>query len=232
VLLDEVGDLPPDIQPKLLRALEDRTIVPVGADAELKVNVRILAATNQDLEKLISEGRFRRDLYERLAQFSLRLPPLHEWRTDIPLLIRCFLEDWNTRYGESKEISEEALRYLLDYPWPGNVRELANSVVAMCAMALRGPIPADLLPAPVLAHFRRERGTPELPLSLPEGGLDLRALLYQTEKRFYQEALQRARGNREKAAALLDLSAPVFRKALRERFPELTGESGENQGDS
>jgi transcriptional regulator with PAS, ATPase and Fis domain len=129
LFLDEIGDLPPEIQPKLLRTMEEKTILPVGAGAELTVNVRILAATNQDLPQLIAEGRFRRDLYERLAQFTLRLPPLRERRTDISLLIRRFLQDWNGKYREDKQISEKAMSYLLDYPWPGNVRELAKSVM-------------------------------------------------------------------------------------------------------
>lgn len=117
--------------------------------------------------------------------------------------------------------------YLLDYPWPGNVRELGNSVTAMCAMSLGGSVPADLLPPAVLAHFRRERGTPEVSLALPAEGLNLRAYLFQAERRFYQLALERAGGNREKAAQLLGLNAPAFRKALRERFPELVGEGAE-----
>jgi transcriptional regulator with GAF, ATPase, and Fis domain len=230
LFLDEIGDLPAEIQPKLLRALEEKLILPVGADAELKVNVRILAATNMDLPRLIEQGRFRRDLYERLAQFTLRLPPLRERHTDIPLLIRRFLKDWNRNYQESKEISEQAMRYLLDYPWPGNVRELANSVTAMCGSCtpgLRKPIPAELLPVAILEHFRRPGSTPKLTLSLPESGLDLKALLYQVERHFYQQALKRATGHREKAAGLLGLNAPAFRKALRERFPDLAGESAE-----
>ncbi len=227
LFLDEIGDLPPEVQPKLLRALEEKTILPVGADAELKVNVRILAATNQDLAKLIEQGRFRRDLYERLAQLVLRLPPLRERQTDIPLLIRRFLQEWNIKYEEEKQISKEAMRYLLDYPWPGNVRELANSVTAMCGSCtpnLRRPIPPELLPVAIREHFRRPGSTPELTLSLPGSGLELKALLFQIEKHFYQQALRCSKGNKEKAAALLGLNAPAFRKALRERFPDLIGE--------
>jgi transcriptional regulator with PAS, ATPase and Fis domain len=227
LFLDEIGDLPLEIQPKLLRALEEKTILPVGADAEVKVNARILGATNQDLPTLIGQGRFRRDLYERLAQLVLQLPPLRERPTDIPLLIRRFLCDWNTANGEEKEISEEAMRYLLDYPWPGNVRELANSVTAMCGCCtprLRKPIPPELLPVAILEHFRRPGSTPELTLSLSPSGVDLKALLFQIEKHFYGQALRRVEGNKEKAAALLGLNAPAFRKALRERFPDLVGE--------
>jgi DNA-binding NtrC family response regulator len=194
------------------------------------VNARILAATNQDLPKLIGEGRFRRDLYERLAQLVLQLPPLRERPTDIPLLIRRFLRDWNTANAEEKQISEEAMRYLLDYPWPGNVRELANSVTAMCGCctpSLRRPIPKELLPVAILEHFRRPGSTPKLSLSLSASGVDLKALLFQIEKHFYGQALRRIEGNKEKAAALLGLNAPAFRKALRERFPDLTGERPE-----
>jgi DNA-binding NtrC family response regulator len=227
LFLDEIGDLPLDLQPKLLRALEEKLILPVGADAELKVDVRILAATNQDLPRRIAEGRFRRDLYERLAHFPLSLPPLRERRNDIPLLIRRFLQDWYLGYQESKEISAEAMRCLLDYPWPGNVRELASAVIYMCAAGTPGqrePIPPEMLPPAILEHFRQPGSPPSLTLTLPEGGLELRALLYQVEKHFYQQALKRAGGSKEKASALLGLNAPAFRKALRERFPDLLGE--------
>jgi DNA-binding NtrC family response regulator len=230
LFLDEIGDLPPEIQPKLLRALEAKTILPVGADAEVKVNARILTATNQDLSKLIEAGRFRRDLHERLAQLVLILPPLRERQTDIPLLIRRFLRDWNAANGEEKRISQEAMRYLLDYPWPGNVRELANSVTAMCGACtprLRKPIPPDLLPPAIQEYFQRPGSTPPLTLTLPESGVNLKALLFQIEKHFYGQALRREKGSKEKAAALLGLNAPAFRKALRERFPDLTGERTE-----
>jgi len=221
ILLDEVGDLPLDIQPKLLRVLEKKTLIPVGADREITVDVRILAATNQDLEKLIEAGRFRRDLYERLNQVTLTLPPLRERRTDIPLLVRAFLARWNCRYKEDKRITEEAMRYLLEYPWPGNVRELQNSVSSMCAMANSGTVSAELLPPAVQAHFNRAPVVPEIAGTLPPEGLNLRALLYQVEREFYQKALEAAEGNREQAARLLGLNAPAFRKALRERFGDL-----------
>jgi transcriptional regulator with GAF, ATPase, and Fis domain len=221
ILLDEVGDLPPEIQPKLLRVLEKKTLIPVGADREVTVDVRILAATNQDLEKLIDEGRFRRDLYERLNQVTLRLPPLRERRTDIPLLVRAFLAHWNAQYKEEKRITEEAMRYLLEYPWPGNVRELQNSISSMCAMALSEEISAELLPQAVLAHFNREPVVPGIGSALPPDGLNLKALLFQVERQFYEKALGAAEGNREQAARLLGLNAPAFRKALRERFGDL-----------
>jgi len=220
VFLDEIGDLPLEIQPKLLHTLEAKTLVPVGADKELNVDIRILAATNQDLEKLIEKGKFRRDLYERLNQYTLQLPPLRRRKTDIPLLIKQFLNQWNNKYGENKQIAEEALSYLLEYSWPGNIRELQNSITAMCATALSGPISSELLPAPILAYFKKQRTTPSVPVALPEKGLNLKALLYQIEKEFYGEALKKADGNKEQAAGLLGINGPTFRKALRERFGE------------
>lgn len=218
ILLDEVGDLPAEIQPKLLRVLENKTLIPVGADREITVDVRILAATNQDLERLIEEGRFRRDLYQRLNQVTLQLPPLRERRIDIPLLVRAFLARWNTQYKEEKRITEEAMRFLLEYPWPGNVRELQNSVSSMCAMTNSDTVSEEMLPPAIQAHFNREPVVREIAADLPSDGLNLKALLFQIERQFYFKALEAAGGNREQAAKLLGLNAPAFRKALRERF--------------
>jgi len=212
ILLDEVGDLPAEIQPKLLRVLENKTLIPVGADREITVDVRILAATNQDLKQLIQEGRFRRDLYQRLNQVTLQLPPLRERRTDIPLLVRAFLARWNTQYKEEKRITEEAMRFVLEYPWPGNVRELQNAVSE------------EMLPPAIQAHFNREPVVREISADLPSEGLNLKALLFQIERQFYFKALETAGGNREQAAKLLGLNAPAFRKALRERFGDLVEE--------
>lgn len=217
VFLDEIGDLPLDIQPKLLRVLEDRTIIPVGSDKEIKVDVRIIAATNRDLEDLIEKKLFRRDLYERLNNVTLTLPPLRDRKEDIPLLVHRFQEDWNRTYGENKKLAPETFARFYGYPWPGNVRELQNVVTALCASG-RGPlIGPELLPPSLLAG-----GTAE-PLrmanhELPAGGMNLKAFLFQIEKDYYTEALTRAGGNKERAAELLGLNGPAFRKALRERF--------------
>ncbi len=220
VFLDEIGDLPLELQPKLLRALEEKVVQPLGGDREIPVDVRILAATNHDLARRIAEGSFRRDLYERLNQFNLRLPPLRERKGDIPLLIRLFLQQWNEQY-DTKGLSDETLQYLLDYPWPGNVRELHNAVRGMCAIASGTLIEPQLLPHAVLAHFDRRRQTPGVAVSLPEKGIDLKAFLYRVERDLYAQALERAGDNRVKAAQLLGVNAPAFRKALRERFEGL-----------
>jgi len=129
IFLDEVGDLPLDMQPKLLKVLEDKRLQPVGADKEIEVNIRIIAATNKNLEEMIEKNLFRRDLYERLNQVTLMVPPLKDRQEDIPLLTRTFVEEWNRKYGEAKGLSEETMKYLFEYTWPGNVRELQNAVI-------------------------------------------------------------------------------------------------------
>ena len=218
VFLDEIGDLPPEIQPKLLRLLEEKVLTPVGSEKPRKVDVRIIAATNRDLAAAMESGEFRQDLYQRLNQVTLRMPRLADRRTDIPLLLAEFLDRWNSSYGENKALSDDAVKYLLDYPWPGNVRELENAVVSMCACSLSDSIGPDLLPADVLSHFDKERTIGHVDISIPEDGLDLKAYLFNIEKAFYEEALKRTGDNGERAARLLGLNGPAFRKALRERF--------------
>jgi DNA-binding NtrC family response regulator len=126
VFLDEVGELPVDLQAKMLRAIQEKEIRPVGGTRRIPINVRILAATNRDLEQAVMQGEFRRDLYFRLNVLSLRIPALRERRQDIPLLIGHFLERMTRAAGQEKIISDEALKAMLSYDWPGNVRELEN----------------------------------------------------------------------------------------------------------
>jgi DNA-binding NtrC family response regulator len=133
VFLDEVGELPVDLQAKLLRAIQEKEVRPVGGTRAVPINVRVLAATNRDLETAVSQGTFRRDLYFRLNVLTLRIPPLRERRQDIPLLIGNFLDNVNNSGGMQKHtICDEALRLMLDYDWPGNVRELENCVQRAC----------------------------------------------------------------------------------------------------
>jgi two-component system response regulator HydG len=133
VFLDEVGELPVDLQSKLLRAIQEKEIRPVGSTRRIPINVRILAATNRDLEHAVTEGAFRRDLYFRLNVLSLRIPPLRERREDIPLLIAHFMERASRASGQEKILSDEALKVMLAYDWPGNVRELENCLERTCA---------------------------------------------------------------------------------------------------
>jgi DNA-binding NtrC family response regulator len=148
VFLDEVGELPVDLQSKLLRAIQEKEIRPVGSTRRIPINVRILAATNRDLEQAVTGGAFRRDLYFRLNVLSLRIPPLRERREDIPVLIAHFMEHASRASGQEKILSDEALKVMLAYDWPGNVRELENCLERTCAFT-SGPLihVADLPPA-------------------------------------------------------------------------------------
>ncbi len=218
IFLDEIGEIPLSLQPKLLRVLEEKRFHPVGSDSEVVVDVRVVAATNKNLEKLVEEGSFRRDLFERLNQVTLVIPPLRDRKEDIPLLIEAFVAEWNSRYGENKGLSEETVKYLMDYPWPGNVRELYNTVTALCASGMSSKIGPEFLPQKILTYFNNSKAISSVKIDIPSEGLNLKALLYQIEKEFYEEALRKTNGNRERAAALLGINPPAFRKALRERF--------------
>ena len=133
VFLDEVGELPVDLQAKLLRAIQEREIRPVGSTKRIAINVRILAATNRDLEQAVAQGTFRRDLYFRLNVLSLKIPPLRDRRQDIPLLTGYFLERLSRAAGHERTLSDDAMKALLAYDWPGNVRELENCLERACA---------------------------------------------------------------------------------------------------
>src|ERR1700723_1508051 len=153
VFLDEIGELPIDLQAKLLRAIQEKEIRPVGSTRRIPINVRILAATNRVLEQAVMEGAFRRDLYFRLNVLSLRIPPLRERREDIPLLIAHFMERTSRASAQEKILSDEALKAMLAYDWPGNVRELENCLERTCAFT-SGPLihVPDLPPAIAGAH--------------------------------------------------------------------------------
>lgn len=218
IFLDEIGDLPSETQAKLLRVLESREVTPVGSDTATRVDVRIIAATNRDLDSRIAQEAFRRDLYERLAQVTISIPPLRERSDDIALLVEHFVSRWNERYREQKGISDEALAYLIGYPWPGNVRELSNAVSSMCAMGVSVSIGAELLPPSIRQHFGDSAARGPINAELPAEGLDLRAVLHNVERSYYEQALERSEGNAEAAAKLLGLQGPAFRKAARERL--------------
>src|SRR5881296_3396685 len=149
VFLDEVGELPVDLQAKLLRAIQEREIRPVGSTKRIQINIRILAATNGELEQAVSKGTFRRDLYFRLNVLSLRIPPLRERRQDIPLLAGHVLDRLSQNSGRAHEISADAMRALLAYDWPGNVRELENCLERCCAITSGAVIHVVDLPSAI-----------------------------------------------------------------------------------
>lgn len=202
LFLDEVGELPQAIQPKLLRALQERRITRVGATRELDVDARVIAATNRDLAAEVAAGRFREDLYYRLNVVAVTMPPLRERREDVPLLAEHFRERFSRRHGTRVEpFSTAVLRRLVEYPWPGNARELANAVERLVLLAEDGVVsPADL-PAELAAPARTSGG-----FRLPPGGLSFEEL----ERDLLAQALELAAGNRARAARLLDLPYKAF----------------------
>jgi len=154
IFLDEIGELKLDLQAKLLRALQEKTIKKVGADTPIQVDVRIIAATNRDLETAVHRGEFRQDLYYRLNVLNLKIPPLRERRWDIPFLIHSFLEQFRDRYGESKSFSEEAYTAAMCYAWPGNIRELQNLVEKLCVTCSKIVIDAADLPQSIQTAYQ------------------------------------------------------------------------------
>ncbi len=215
IFLDEVGELPPELQVKLLRVVQEKSFLPLGATKEQSTDVRIISATNRDLEKEVLEGRFREDLYYRLNVISLHLPPLRERREDIPLLVEHFLKKYAQKMGKDIEgISEFALKALMEYDFPGNVRELENIIERSLALE-SGPL---ILPESLTLSHRRPQAQKAGPLGidvrLPEEGLDLEDFLSRIEVSLIKQALERTRGNKTEAAKLLGLNLRSLRYRL------------------
>jgi two-component system response regulator AtoC len=207
ILLDEIGDMPLSIQPKLLRVVEGREVERLGGSRPLKVDVRIVAATNQDLAQLIAEKRFREDLYYRLNVAAIELPPLRERKEDLPLLAEHFLERINLKIGtDLRGLSAGAMDLLFAHDWPGNVRQLAN-ILERAAIASTGSV---LTGADIRAAFQRRGQEPAAgPGPAAAGGdeaMSLRRTLEEVERNLILSALQRAGGVQKDAAALLGIS--------------------------
>ncbi len=208
VFLDEIGELPTDLQAKLLRAIQEKEIRPVGSVKRVPINVRILAATNRDLERAVTEGTFRRDLFFRLNVLTLRIPPLRERRQDIPLLVAHFLERIGRDAGVERRISDDALKALLNYDWPGNVRELENSLERACALSSANEIQVRDLPTQIY-------GAPVelLAMSQPNNGIVPMAEL---EKQTILNALTQVNGDKMLAARLLGIGKTTLYRKLKE----------------
>jgi DNA-binding NtrC family response regulator len=208
VFLDEIGEMVPALQAKLLRFLEEKAFKRVGGAQDIRVDVRVIAATNRNLEETVRQGTFREDLYYRLNVLPLALPPLRAHPTDIPLLIRHYVDAFNREFRKSvKGVAPEALKGLEAYPWPGNIRELRNAVERAMLLTEED----TLLPEhfPVLApRTQITQG-----VELPAGGLDLDKL----ERDLVVQALNRTGGNQTRAAALLGLNRDQIRYRI-EKF--------------
>jgi hydrogenase-4 transcriptional activator len=206
LFLDEIGDLPLDVQPKLLRFLEQSEIMPIGETRPQRVDVRVLAATNADLEQRVSEGKFREDLYYRLSVIRIHVPPLRERREEIPHLSTFFLREASERLGKPDvELSSDALDVFSQYWWPGNVRQLKNEVQRAVALSVPGQQvePAHL--SPEISHTRLPSGMPGTPMRT-RAPANLASAIEQVERDMIQAALDRAGGNISETARALGLT--------------------------
>jgi two-component system, NtrC family, nitrogen regulation response regulator GlnG len=226
--LDEIGDMPVELQTKLLRALQERTIERVGGQESIRIDVRVLAATNRDLEVLMKDGRFREDLYYRLNVVTVNLPTLRERRRDIPLLIEHLLAKYASEHGE-RGVAPDALDRLVGYDWPGNVRELENVIQRAMVMATSGIILPEHLPiGPVSAAASVSVDAPleeVIERKLTECVRGLRdhtsANLYDlmiglVEKPLLRAVLRETAGNQVRAAQILGINRNTLRKKLLE----------------
>jgi two-component system NtrC family response regulator len=199
LFLDEVGEIPLELQPKILRALQTGEIDRIGQDHPSRIDVRIVAATNSDLEQAVSEGTFRRDLFYRLAVVQITVPPLRERRDDIPLLAQHFLARFSERSRRSGLRFPPEVFALFDrYHWPGNVRELENAVERMVVLSRDDVLSLDALPDQIAGAKETEHAR----LMLPDGGVVFESL----ERDFIQQALRRTQGNQTQAARLLGMT--------------------------
>jgi two-component system response regulator PilR (NtrC family) len=209
VFLDEIGDTSPAMQVKLLRVLQERRIRRVGGTGETEVDVRVLAATNQDLEQMVRDKRFREDLYYRINVIQIKMPALREKRQDIPMLVEHFLAKYGRIMG--KRISgttEGAMRYLSEHDWPGNVRELENVIERAMALETSDVITEESLSREVRDGGRISRAAP---IALSDQGIDLERQLEGLREHLMEEALARANGVQTRAAELLGMSFRSFR---------------------
>ena len=227
LFLDEVGTMSAGLQMKLLRVLQEREFERVGDSNTIKVDVRVIAATNSDLSRMVANGQFREDLFYRLNVIPVQLPPLRERREDIPLLVQHFLEKFQSERGapppgerpEPLTVSQEAMRRLMASEWPGNVRQLENAVErAFAFTAGRSHIDIGDLPADVQ---RSQDLALSAPVNLPEDGLDLDAFIAGIERDLIHRSLERTGGNKGQAAKLLNLKRTTLVEKLKrlERNP-------------
>jgi len=218
VFLDEVGEIPPPMQVKLLRFIQERTFRRVGCTENISVNVRIICATNKDLEEEIERGNFREDLYYRLNVIQIQLPPLRRRKEDVELLAGHFVKKYAAALNRKIDrISEQAMERLGNYPYPGNVRELENILERAVALESSSSIQENSLPSDMVHGLRREWNGPgrgQDILRLPDEGVHLEDLVEDIEKRMIRQALERTHGVKKRAAELLHVSFRSFRYRL------------------
>ncbi len=218
IFLDEIGELQHHVQVKLLRVLQEKTFKKVGGIEDIKVNIRVMTATNKELQAEVANGRFREDLYYRLNVIHIQLPPLRERKEDIQILAMHFLEKYNAQLGKKiKKISKEAMDALINYDYPGNVRELENILERTVALENGVAILPESLP-PVVFHPGAAATTGKKPLpseiAVTMEGIDLEKIVGEIERDLLQKALKKAGGIKKKAAKLLGISFRSMRYRL------------------
>jgi two-component system response regulator AtoC len=239
LFLDEVAELPLPLQVKLLRVLQDEEVRPVGDTRSEKVDVRVLAATNRDLQRAVAQGQFREDLYYRLNVVNLQLPPLRERQGDVLRLAKHFIERFNDRLNRQPPVrgltpgAEEALNH---YSWPGNVRELENVIERAIVLCDGELIDEDSLPEKLFARRGGSGSTPASAAALPTpqagGDLSLKRAYHTVEDRFIRLALRRTKGNRTRAAELLEISHRALLYKLKEYAIDADAEGQKSEGES
>jgi len=208
VFLDEIGEMVPALQAKLLRFLEEKAFKRVGGSADVRVDVRVIAATNRDLEDAVKQGRFREDLYYRLNVMQIVLPPLRERSSDVPPLVTYYIDVFNREFKKQvRGATPEAMELLKAYRWPGNVRELRNAVERAMLLTEGEWLTGDALP------LSNDRASTARTMALPEEGVSLETL----ERELVKQALRRTGGNQTKAATLLGLNRDQIRYRI-EKF--------------
>jgi two-component system response regulator PilR (NtrC family) len=212
IFFDEIGNIPLETQAKLLRVIQEREFMRLGGVETIKVDVRIIAATNVDLKRMMDDGKFREDLYYRLHVITVQLPPLRERRDDVPLLVQHFLE----KYGQENqkttlELTPEALDLLMDYEWPGNVRELENVIERAVVLSTGSRIDVDLIPDNVRSSRRFQM--PQF--IVPPEGISFKDVTTDFEKRLIESTLEAAGGVQKRAAELLHIKPTTLNEMLK-----------------
>jgi two-component system response regulator PilR (NtrC family) len=212
LFFDEIGNIPIETQAKLLRVMQEREFMRLGGVETIKVDVRVVAATNVDLRRSVEDGRFREDLYYRLNVIAVQLPPLRQRKEDIPALVSHFVEKYSKENNKPVEgLSTEALQALMDYDWPGNVRELENVIERGVVLTTTGWIGRDLIPD----HVRTSPSFHVPHLTVPPEGINLREVIANFERRLIESTLESTSGVQKEAARLLGLKPTTLNEMIK-----------------
>jgi two-component system response regulator PilR (NtrC family) len=234
IFFDEIGNIPIETQAKLLRVMQEREFMRLGGMETIKIDARIIAATNCDLHQMMEEGRFREDLYYRLHVINVYLPPLRERKEDIPLLAQSFLEKYGKENNKTGfELTPEALDLMMDYDWPGNVRELENVIERAVVLSSGTRIGADLVPE----HVRKAQSFQIPQFVIPPEGISFKDVTTDFEKRLIESTLEAAGGVQKRAAEMLQikpttLNEMIKRYDIRPRRKKNGASTSPSQGDS